>query len=169
MKTSSKGRINGAKKGKQFERDVANAIAHIFPDAQRRLEYQSSQVNGADLDNTGPYRIQCKRNQGYAPISKIKEVDREEGFIPVLVTKGNKMAAMVVMYFTDWIQQLELIHGRSHAEQIGVREVANETRQLDSIVEAAILDAQDTKKLLGYDDDYDVIVETRKKDIDSFI
>lgn len=132
---SKKKPINGAKKGKQFERDVAIALGHIFPDAQRRLEYQASQVNGADLDNCGPYRIQCKRNAGYASVSKIKEVDKEKGFIPVLITKGNKMPAVAIMYFDDFIQQLEIIHGPAAPQVDAPIELTDAVRYLAAPVE----------------------------------
>ena len=144
---------------------MANAIAHIFPDAQRRLEYQASQVNGADLDNVGPYRIQCKRNQNYAPIGKIKEVQAEKGIIPILVTKGNKMAAVVVMYFTDWIKSLEILHGRDHAEKLvdlsGENDIVVESKGLNSLNLPLIDHAQ---KILGISDDETIEVESPYKE-----
>lgn len=109
--TLSKKKINGAKKGKQFERDVANAIGHIFPEAQRMLEYQASVVIGVDLQGTGRFKIQCKNYQGYAPIGKISEIRAlEEGDIPVLISKGNKLPAMAVLPFKDFIELLEEIY-----------------------------------------------------------
>jgi hypothetical protein len=104
------GKINGAKKGKQFERDVANALGHIFPDAQRMLEYQASNVVGVDLENTGEFDIQCKRNAGYAPVGKITEIQvRSPERTPVLVTKGNHVPAMVILPFDRFIRLLERI------------------------------------------------------------
>lgn len=112
-KTSSKPkRINGAKKGKQFERDVSNAIGHIFPAAERMLEYQASGNIGVDIQGTGIFKIQCKRNAGYAPISRIHEVRTKLSTdIPVLVTKGNRMEAMAVLPFDKLIYLLEICHG----------------------------------------------------------
>ena len=105
-------RINGAKKGKQFERDVANALLHIFPEAERMLEYQASKVIGVDIENTDVFKIQCKRNQTYAPIGRIKEVKIEsENDIPVLVTKGNRMDAMAVLPFEKLVTLLEVVYG----------------------------------------------------------
>ena len=111
-KPSSKPRINGAKKGKQFERDVANELLHIFPDAQRMLEYQASNCVGVDLENTDCIKIQCKRNQTYAPISRIKEIIKQNDTdIPVLVTKGNKVEAMAVLPFEKFVTLLEVVYG----------------------------------------------------------
>jgi len=113
--TSSKPkRINGAKKGKQFERDVANALGHIFPNAERMLEYQASGNIGVDIKGTGCFKIQCKRNANYAPIGKIHEVRTEDpNDIPVLVTKGNHLAPMAVLPFEALIRMLEVMHGMS--------------------------------------------------------
>lgn len=112
-KTSSKGsRINGAKKGKQWERDVSNAIGHIFPAAERMLEYQASGNVGVDIQGTGIFKIQCKRNAGYAPISRIHEVrTNDKADIPVLATKGNRMEAMAVLPFDKFVYLLEICHG----------------------------------------------------------
>jgi len=111
--TSSKPkRINGAKKGKQFERDVANALGHIFPNAERMLEYQASGNIGVDIKGTGCFKIQCKRNANYAPIGKIHEVRTEDpNDIPILVTKGNHLAPMAVLPFEALIRMLEVMHG----------------------------------------------------------
>ncbi len=110
--TSSKPRINGAKKGKQFEREVSNALGHIWPSAERMLEYQSSGNIGVDIKGTGDFKIQCKRNAGYASISKIHEIrSPDKNAIPILVTKGNRMEAMAVLPFDKFIYMLEVMHG----------------------------------------------------------
>lgn len=113
-KTSSKRKVShkGARaKGHQFEREVANAIGHIFPEARRKLEYQSGEIDGSDLDDCGPYRIQCKNHQGYVSVGTIKEVHAKKNQVPVLITKGNKLKPMVVMPFQDWVRLLEMAHG----------------------------------------------------------
>lgn len=105
-------------KGLQFERDVANAIGHVYPEAKRHLESQAdSAMEGRDISNTGPYAIQCKNLQNYVPIKTIREVERTKENRPVLVTKGNKMEPVVVMYFKDWIKMLEEIKGRDLLEE----------------------------------------------------
>lgn len=110
MEEGKKKKINGAKKGKSFERDVANALLHIFPRAQRMLEYQQSKTIGVDLENTGEFDIQCKRNQAYAPISRISEIQvRDPSRTPVLITKGNNVPAMAILPFDKFISLLERI------------------------------------------------------------
>ena len=113
-KTSSKPKkkVNGAKKGRQFEREVANAIGHIFPEAKRMLEYQASDVIGVDIEGTDPFLIQCKNHQGYCSVSTIGEVRlQRKDQIPVLVTKGNRLEAMAILPFEKFVTLLEVAYG----------------------------------------------------------
>ena len=92
-------------KGLNFERNVANKLKEIFPNAKRHLETQASEaIKGIDLDGTEPYGIQCKAYKTYAPINKIFEV--KQG-IPILITKGNNLKPMVVMSLDTWIKSLK--------------------------------------------------------------
>ena len=113
--TSSKRKVSpsGAlKKGKQFERDIANMLSHIFPEAQRMLEYQASKVIGVDIEGTDIFKIQCKNHQGYVSIGTISEIrGLREGDIPVLVSKGNSLEAMAVFPFRDFVRLLESAYG----------------------------------------------------------
>lgn len=121
-----KKRPNYSARGKQFERDVANALAHLFPNAQRMLEYQASKVVGVDLENTGEFAFQCKRNASYCPISKITEI-RVRDKTPVLITKGNNVPAMAVLPFQDFIGLLERIPGVKQDDEIIVEKEAIST------------------------------------------
>jgi len=94
-------------KGHGFERWVANQLKQVFPDAKRHLEFQGTEARGFDLDNTGQYHIQCKAYRGYAPISKIQEVHPEDGFTPVLVTKGDYLEPMAVLPLSAFIELLK--------------------------------------------------------------
>ena len=100
-------------KGKQFERELANILGHIFPDAARHLEYQAFEASeGVDLQGTDIFKIQAKNRQGYAPISKIFEVKKlNEGDIPVLITKGNRLPPMAVVPLSDFIYLVEVLYG----------------------------------------------------------
>ena len=103
-KTRSKRGKSARRKGHQFERDIANALKNVFPNAERQLESQHG--FGYDIANTFPYRIQCKCYQDYAPINKINEVPEEDGAIPVLVTKGNRKEPMAVMHLIFFLRIL---------------------------------------------------------------
>ena len=89
-------------KGYGYEREIAHELKEFFPEAKRHLEFQESDAKGFDLDNTGKYRIQCKRYKSYAPIAKIEEVHKESGSVPVLMTRGDNKPTVVCMYLEDF-------------------------------------------------------------------
>jgi hypothetical protein len=113
--TSSKRQVShrGAlQKGKQFEREIANRLGHIFPEAERMLEYQASKVIGVDIEGTDRIKIQCKNRQNYCPIGTINEIrTTNPNDIPVLVTKGNRLEAMAVLPFEKFVTLLEIAYG----------------------------------------------------------
>lgn len=106
----------GAKKGKQFEREIATALGHIFPDAQRMLEYQGSNVIGVDLENTDVFRFQCKCTANYKNPSAIFEIREKGPHVPVLVTKANNRPPMAVLPFEEFVTLLERAYG--HRERL---------------------------------------------------
>lgn len=106
----------GAKKGKQFEREIATALGHIFPDAQRMLEYQGSNVIGTDLENTDIFRFQCKCTANYKNPNAIFEIREKGPHVPVLVTKANNRPPMVVLPFQEFVTLLEMAYG--HRERL---------------------------------------------------
>ena len=94
-------------KGHSFEREVAKQLRRmgLFPNAKRKLEYQEDECIGVDLENTGPFAIQCKRYKKYPPMNKIFEVD-EAGKIPVLWCKEDRNVELVVLKAKDFISLL---------------------------------------------------------------
>lgn len=108
FKPKNKGR-RARQKGHGFEREVAVALREVFPEARRHLEYQDSQANGVDLAETGKYRIQCKRMQQYAPLSKIEEVEYDPDFgdVPVLVTAADGKAWLAALPFQEFVRLLK--------------------------------------------------------------
>jgi hypothetical protein len=132
-----KKKINGAKKGKTFEREIANLIGHIFPEAARHLEYQASRVIGADLDGTDRFLFQLKNHQNYCSIGTIREVHKQnETDIPVLVTKGNRMEAMAVLPFRDFVTLLEVVYGLSSRWEVAASQQHIQTSLTGKKVEA---------------------------------
>lgn len=113
--SSNKRKVSHAgarQKGLQFEREIANRLGHIFPEAERRLESQASKCIGVDLDGTDRIKIQCKNYQGYASVSTINEIRiQDKTDIPVLITKGNRMEAMAVLPFEKLVTLLEIAYG----------------------------------------------------------
>jgi hypothetical protein len=95
-------------KGAAFERFIAKALRPFYPNAERLLEFQSSQAVGVDLRGTGPYRIQCKAYKEAVPMSKIKEIS--DGGIHILASKTDNEKPMITMYLDDWLQMMEAAH-----------------------------------------------------------
>ncbi len=93
-------------KGHSFEREMAIAFREIYPLARRHLENHAMDANGVDLDNTGPWKIQCKRYKKYAPLSCIEEVqcDREKGEIPVLIAAADRKETLAVIPLTEFLR-----------------------------------------------------------------
>lgn len=94
-------------KGHGFERACAKKLRAVFPDCKRHLEMQKEEALGFDLDNTGPFRFQCKAYKKYAPVGKIEEVILEEGVIPALITKGDSKKPVVCLYLDDFVKVIE--------------------------------------------------------------
>lgn len=91
------------RKGHQFERDIANQLKDIFPEARRQLEYHSADANGVDIQNTESFFFQCKKYKSYVPCTKINEIrcDRSLGEVPILVTAGDNLEPLAVLPFKD--------------------------------------------------------------------
>lgn len=97
-------------RGHAFERELANMLKHVFPDARRHLEYQKEEANGVDLVGTYPYLIQAKRKARYASLNDIRQVDccRIAGEVPVLVTKADGVETLAALPFDELIRLLEI-------------------------------------------------------------
>lgn len=119
------------RKGKVFERDVANLLGHIFPEAKRNLEFQADEaIHSKDIAGTDVYKIQCKNYQNYVNPSVIFEVklSRPED-VPVLVTKGNRLPPMAVLPLGDLIDLLEYKYGLREPK-VSIAERANSVHAL---------------------------------------
>jgi|GEM_PF-2594815 len=95
--------INVRSKGLNFERYIANELKEFYPNARRHLEYHMDDCKGYDLDNTGHFKIQCKRNKKYCSVNKIEEVQvQSDDEIPMLITKGDHKKPVVCLYLEDF-------------------------------------------------------------------
>lgn len=103
-------------KGHGFERDIANRLKNLFPEACRQLEYQEGL--GVDLANTGVMRIQCKAYKKYAPLAKIEEAG--DSGIPALITKGDRKPILIALRLDDFLAIIEnpqVIHGETNERE----------------------------------------------------
>lgn len=91
-------------KGLSFERTVSAYFRAIgFLKAGRKLEFQTAHAVGVDIEKSGPFAIQCKAFQKYAPLSCIEEI-QDKTRIPVLVTKGNLKTPLVALPLEDFLR-----------------------------------------------------------------
>lgn len=92
------------RKGHNFEREVVNKFRGIgWSKAKRHLESQGNiEHQGIDLDNTYPFAIQCKSREEYVSINTIEEIKPDNGYIPVLITKGTRKLPMAVMPLAEF-------------------------------------------------------------------
>ena len=106
---SYRNRANRAK-GHSFERQVANQLREIYPDARRGLQYQDGSI--APDVVIGDYWVECKRSarntqpktaldQAIEACSKAKS-DK----VPITVTKDDRRDALVTMRFSDFLELL---------------------------------------------------------------
>ena len=100
-------------KGHSFEREIANKLKSIFPEARRAVE--DAVVNkGIDIANSEPFFIQCKRYKGSVPMSKLEEVVVKEWDIPLLISRVDREREKVTMYLDDWLLVLEKLDMLGH-------------------------------------------------------
>lgn len=95
--------INSNKKGKSFERFVVNKLRATYPDAKRHLEFQTQEAKGVDLDNTGPFKVQCKALSKVPNIPQVfaefKDLSQHE--IPVVIFKVDGKGSFAAFRIDD--------------------------------------------------------------------
>lgn len=98
-------------KGHSFEREIAAQLRVVYPEARRQLEYHSRDARGIDIQETGPFRFQCKKLKKYSPLSALNEVQCMEfaGEIPVLVTAGDALRPIVALPLDAFLDILKAL------------------------------------------------------------
>jgi Holliday junction resolvase len=93
-------------KGATFERDVVNALKAAGIDAARNLD--QTRDGGGDID-VGAYMIECKRRASIAVYDWLDQCTRaaRPGQIPVVVARGDRREAVVILRLDDFIPMLE--------------------------------------------------------------
>jgi len=107
-----KKRINGNKKGKTYENEIATQLCHIFPKARRHLEFHHIDAEKKmDIQGTAPWVIQCKRKRKYEMPKVLLETIAEEGEHRVLVTKADRLPALAILEWETLKMLIEVYHG----------------------------------------------------------
>lgn len=120
--------------GHDFERATAADMRTAgFPDAGRHLEYQSRHANGVDLENTGKFRVQCKRSaKVFASPLVMDEIQPEAGTVPIVVTKIDRRPPIAYIYWSDLLRLIREIQTGSPEHFIPKAESNEEGTESDS-------------------------------------
>lgn len=80
-----------------------------FSEARRQLEYHSADANGVDIQNTSPFKIQCKAMNKQPQIHTVMQdilVIREE--IPVVIYKVDRQGTYACFRYEDALRLMKL-------------------------------------------------------------
>lgn len=91
-------------KGATFEREVVNQLKEVGLDASRNLA--QTREGGADI-HLGKYRLECKRRASIAVYDWLDQCTAActDGQTPVVIARGDRREAVVIMRFTDWLKE----------------------------------------------------------------
>jgi hypothetical protein len=107
-------------KGHSFERKVAALFREIYPRARRQLEYHPDDALGVDIQDCGPFLIQCKRGRKYHSLSAIEEVQTRPGGIPALITKGDDKEEIIALYLKDFLDIIKKLENITRCKSLGL-------------------------------------------------
>lgn len=94
-------------KGHSWERECARDLqAHNLPRTRRQLEYHPDDANGVDLQNTGPFSVQCKSVAKMPSFKTIFDAMPEDT-LRVLALKVTNKGSYAVVSWVDFMDLLE--------------------------------------------------------------
>ena len=109
-------------KGARFERWVANALKHLWPESRRGILQTRSSSEVADVEGT-PYWIECKHQKRpniHAAMAQAYEASLESMLTtsnfkaPVVVSKRDGEPPLVTMTFEHWTKLFPLAGDVGH-------------------------------------------------------
>ena len=118
MKRDSTARARHARrKGKSFEREVANAFKKVYPNARRGLGQARAAGEVPDVALAGPFWIECKAHKRPNIIHALEQAEGalEEHLaerpgkgpsVPMAVTKADRTVPMVTLYLDAFLELL---------------------------------------------------------------
>lgn len=111
--------MKSRRKGKVGERELANAMRSVFPEACRNI--QSRGAEDADVVNCGAFFFEAKRQKRANVRAALRQAvnDAPPGRVPVVYIRDDREEAFIAMRFEDW---LELV--REWAERRQLRDAA---------------------------------------------
>ena len=116
----------GRAKGAAFEREIVQRLREVFPNARRRAMQARGGHEGADIDNTGRWWIECGHGKRMDAAKKWAQaavdcvIERMAGVladppvnaIPVAVTRRDRGPVLVTMELQDWLALVKAVNVR---------------------------------------------------------
>lgn len=99
-------------KGQQLQRDVANLLKPVYPDASSNSQYRGAKRDGCDVGGT-PFWIEAKNRKDGSVFTAYRQAMRDkakaEDTRPVLIaTTRNREPVLVAMHISTLVGLLEV-------------------------------------------------------------
>jgi len=106
------------RKGKAFEKLVANIIGSVLGEWVTRNMEQYGEDAGRDLLTRLPFCLQCEHGKQIHVYQKLKEAtgSAQPGELPVAILRRNNLPIIAVMDIYEW---LALVQAALHVEENG--------------------------------------------------
>lgn len=98
--------MNSNRKGKDFEREIANYLkAHDHPDARRGQQYKGG-ADSPDVIGLPGWHIECKRTEKLRLYEALKQAIRDsgEGERPVVIYRKNREQSVAILLLDDFME-----------------------------------------------------------------
>lgn len=127
-------------KGGKGEREAAEALRLLFPDAHRRIGQTRAQHKGADVEGCGPFYVEVELSAAPSPHRKMRQAMSEAHAVVTLVSEAEKTITiggppllvltressskrsgpwLATQLLSDWLSdQAELQRLRAHARTV---------------------------------------------------
>lgn len=93
------------RKGRRVERELAEQLRRVFPDAKRGFQSRSGR-DQCDIEGT-PYWIEAKGGKCPNPRAAMRQaIEATDGRVPVVIVKDDRCEPFVVMRLQDWLDDM---------------------------------------------------------------
>lgn len=99
--------MNSRRKGADFEREIAERLRVLWPDARRGLGQARSGADAPDVDGA-PWWVQCKHGARPNIPAAMRQAARDATAAhderpPVAITRANRGPVLVSMRLEEWL------------------------------------------------------------------
>lgn len=97
------------RKGKRGELEVVGILRPIFPEAKRGFQSRDGGAEAADVENTGPLHVECKRQKRPNIVAALEQATEDaegSGKFPAAFTRRDRGEWLVTMRADDFVELL---------------------------------------------------------------